>query len=129
MNKLVSIDGDFFFSQRVLQKLCVAALRNNRLAEVKAVAMEAKFNESQFDSSVMNACQEEKNVAWARAYFDLVERQQKRECSIFMLTQYLSILELSEEVGFDTSAHAHLCMMTDGLLPEEQCDGCYSPYI
>jgi len=84
-------------SQRVLQKLCVAALRNNRLAEVKAVAMEAKFNETQFDSSVMNACLEEKNVAWARAYFDLVERQHKRECSIFMLTQYLSILELSEE--------------------------------
>ena len=42
---------------------------------------------------------QEKNIAWARAYFDLVERQQKRECSIFMLTQYLSILELSEEVG------------------------------
>jgi len=97
MKKYKPLKAKSTVPQAVLEKLCLAGLRNGGLSEVQTAAMETQCNQTQFDSRVMNACLEEKNVAWARAYFDLVERQQKRECSIFMLTQYLSILELSEE--------------------------------
>merc|ERR1719154_386642 len=97
MKKYKPLKAKSTVPQAVLEKLCLAGLRNGGLSEVQTAAMETQCNQTQFDSRVMNACLEEKNVAWARAYFDLVERQQKRECSIFMLTQYLSILALSEE--------------------------------